>query len=203
MLLAIHTATAACSVALLDGGAVLAECHEQVGRGHAERLLPMIAALPGGGRADEILVDIGPGSFTGIRVGLAAARALGFGWGATVHGYSALAALAWAALADASGGPIVAVLAGGHGELFVQRFSGDPFRAEGALGNLPPVAAAAFVGDDRIAGPGAPLLSPLLGRAPAADAAPRAAIAAELPAAYRTLSPVPRYGRAPDATLPG
>ena len=75
MILVIDTATAACSVALLDGDRVFAERHEVVGRGHAERLVPMIAELPDGGRAEAILVDVGPGSFTGIRVGLAAARA--------------------------------------------------------------------------------------------------------------------------------
>src|SRR3546814_8204244 len=67
--LVIDTATAACSVALIDDGRAVADRHEIVGRGHAERLLPMIAELPGGGRADEILVDVGPGSFTGTRVG--------------------------------------------------------------------------------------------------------------------------------------
>ncbi|MBC7985373.1 MAG: tRNA (adenosine(37)-N6)-threonylcarbamoyltransferase complex dimerization subunit type 1 TsaB, partial [Sphingomonadaceae bacterium] len=64
MLLVIDTATEACSVALFDGEALVAERHEMVGRGHAERLIPMIAELPGKGRADRILVDCGPGSFT-------------------------------------------------------------------------------------------------------------------------------------------
>eukprot|EP01035_Chromulina_nebulosa_P007130 gene7130-9613_t len=58
--LVIETATAACSVALIADGAIVAARHEVVGRGHAERLLPMIAELPGGGRADHILVDGGP-----------------------------------------------------------------------------------------------------------------------------------------------
>ena len=52
-----------------------------VGRGHAERLVPMIAELLGGRRPDAILVDCGPGSFTGVRVGLAAAHGLAIGWG--------------------------------------------------------------------------------------------------------------------------
>jgi tRNA threonylcarbamoyladenosine biosynthesis protein TsaB len=101
--LVIDTATAACSVALVEDGAVLAEAHDVVGRGHAERLMPMIAALPGGGRADSILVDCGPGSFTGVRVGIATARALALGWGVPVHGYSSLALLAALIAARGSG----------------------------------------------------------------------------------------------------
>src|SRR6187402_2735190 len=95
--LVIETATAACSVALLAGRTRLAGAHELVGRGHAERLVPMIGevlAAAGLERADLILVDCGPGSFTGIRVGLAAARALGYAWNVPVHGYSALALIA-------------------------------------------------------------------------------------------------------------
>jgi tRNA threonylcarbamoyl adenosine modification protein YeaZ len=82
--LAIETAGTACSIALLDNDIIVAERHESVGRGHAERLIPWIAELPGGGRADRIIVGCGPGSFTGVRIGIAAARALGLGWGVAV-----------------------------------------------------------------------------------------------------------------------
>ncbi|MGZ8347841.1 MAG: tRNA (adenosine(37)-N6)-threonylcarbamoyltransferase complex dimerization subunit type 1 TsaB, partial [Allosphingosinicella sp.] len=98
MLLVIDSATAACSAALLDAdGSVIAERHEIVGRGHAERLVPMIAELLDGRRPDALLVDCGPGSFTGVRVGLAAAHGLAIGWGLPLAGFSSLALLAAAA----------------------------------------------------------------------------------------------------------
>ena len=89
-ILAIETATEACSAALFDNGALVDSRHEVLGRGHAERLVPMIAELPGKGRADEIRVSLGPGSFTGVRIGLAVARALGIAWHAEVRGYPTL-----------------------------------------------------------------------------------------------------------------
>src|SRR3954470_20342224 len=121
--LVIETATAACSVALLRGGEVLASAHAVVGRGHAERLIPMIGGLPGQGRAARILVDVGPGSFTGVRVGLAAARGLAIGWGSDVVGYSSLALIAAAGFAgDPSLDSLAVVVEGGHGEVFMQTF---------------------------------------------------------------------------------
>jgi len=85
--LVIDTATRACSVALFDDENVIAAAYEVIGRGHAERLLPLIAALPDNGKADRVMVNVGPGSFTGIRVGVAAAKALGLAWHIDVHGY--------------------------------------------------------------------------------------------------------------------
>src|SRR5882757_7950579 len=108
--LVIETSTAACSAALIEGGVVIAAAHEVVGRGHAERLVPMIAELPGGGRAARILVDCGPGSFTGVRVGIAAARGLALGWGAEAFGYSSLALLAASGFAAHSDWPALAVV---------------------------------------------------------------------------------------------
>ena len=88
--LAIDCVGTGCSVALFDDRAVLAHEHLDIGRGHAERLVPLIATLPDKGRADCIAVNVGPGSFTGVRIGLSVARALGLAWGAEVLGYSAL-----------------------------------------------------------------------------------------------------------------
>ena len=64
--LAIDCATEACSAALFEGGSLVAGTFEVIGRGHAERLVPMIAELPGKGRAERIVVSLGPGSFTGV-----------------------------------------------------------------------------------------------------------------------------------------
>uniref|UniRef100_UPI0015758C05 tRNA (adenosine(37)-N6)-threonylcarbamoyltransferase complex dimerization subunit type 1 TsaB n=1 Tax=Sphingomonas bacterium TaxID=1895847 RepID=UPI0015758C05 len=154
--LAIDTATAACSVALFDGDVIVATVREAVGRGHAERLVPMIASLPGGGRAEHILVDVGPGSFTGIRVGVAAARGLRLGWGAQVTGYSSLACVAAAGFAaDPSlRDPLAVLLEGGHGEVFMQVFAPDPLHPVGDLASLSPAAARERLGDGRATGDG-------------------------------------------------
>lgn len=194
--LVIDTATAACSVALIEGDAVLAERHEVVGRGHAERLLPSIAALPDGGRADAILVDVGPGSFTGVRVGIAAARALALGWGVPVAGYSSTALIAAAELArDAGLTRLAVVLEGGHGEVFMHPFS-RPFAADAPLASLAPDAALAALDGRRAVGSGIHRLGNL---ADAIEALPRAADARLLPPEFRALPPSPIYGRAPDA----
>lgn len=196
MLLVIDSATAACSVALLGAdGAVLDARHELVGRGHAERLLPMIADLLGSRRPASILVDCGPGSFTGVRVGLAAAQGLAIGWGVPVAGYSSLALIAAASGAHALG----VALAAGHGELFVQSYGGDPIAPLDALASLAPDAAAAVVAAELVLGSGAEALVAARGHGRWADALPCAADAWALPAPLRALPPRPIYGRAPDA----
>lgn len=198
--LAIETATAACSVALLDGDRLVADIHEVVGRGHAERLIPMISELPHAGRADRILVDCGPGSFTGIRVGLAAARALGLAWGVPVQGYCALALLAATAFSEA-GAPdrVACALTGGHGELFVQSFAAAPFRQTSALASLRPAEAAANLTDELVIGSGAPCLVAARLTGVARDALPNARDVAHLSAEFTALPATPIYGRAPDA----
>lgn len=193
MILVIETATTACSVALMDGDQVVAHVHEDVARGHAERLVPMIAELPGGGRADEIVVNCGPGSFTGVRVGLAAAKALGLAWGVPVRGYSThalLAATVFAGRGDLS--DILVAIEGGHGEVFVQRFAANPFHAQDALRSLPP---------DQVP-PCAVAAGSASTRVPAQVAiavAPDARSARLLPPELRRLPASAIYGRAPDA----
>ncbi len=197
--LVIETATAACSVALIEDGVVIARHHDVVGRGHAERLVPMIATLPDQGRANAILVDVGPGSFTGVRVGLAAARGLGIGWGVPVHGFSSLALVAAAALAvDGEDGPVVAVLDGGHGEVFQQAFAA-PLAPTDELASRKPADAVALLAGRRATGQGLARLRSIDPSLPVDDRLPDAADAVLLPAALAALPAAPLYGRAPDA----
>jgi tRNA threonylcarbamoyl adenosine modification protein YeaZ len=205
--LVIETATAACSVALIEGraeggiegGTVIDSRHEVVGRGHAERLVPMIAELPGGGRARRILVDCGPGSFTGVRVGIAAARGLALGWGAEAFGYSSLSVVAAAGFAQNPGwSSLAVVLEGGHGEVFMQAFDAQ-LAPLFALASLKPEAALAMLDGRPAIGNGVRFLKALDDTASLAEALPRAADALLLPVPLVTLPPRPIYGRAPDA----
>lgn len=199
--LVIDTATAACSVALIENGRVVDARHEVVGRGHAERLVPMIAELIDGGRAERILVDVGPGSFTGIRVGIAAARGLALGWRASVTGYSSTALIAAAALADGVPTPLAVVLEGGHGELFMQGYV-SPLAPDGPLRSLAPAEALAALAERPAVGSGTRRLAALDAALTLHEALPEAARATLLPATLTDLPARPLYGRAPDAKLP-
>jgi len=196
MLLIIDSATAACSVALADGETLIDERHEVVGRGHAERLIPMIGEMLAGRRPSAILVDCGPGSFTGVRVGLAAAHGLAIGWQVPLTGYSSMALLA--AMSEGSG-EVAITLNGGHGQLFVQSYGHDPLAALDDLRSVSPEEAAATIGAHRVIGSGADSLVAMRGHGEAIDILPRAAAARLLPVALRILAPRPIYGRAPDA----
>jgi tRNA threonylcarbamoyl adenosine modification protein YeaZ len=195
MILVIDSATPACSVALIEDDRVLDQRHEVVGRGHAERLLPMVAELLAGRRPASILVDCGPGSFTGVRVGLAAAHGLAIAWKVPLAGYSSLANLAAAANADC----VAAALQAGHGEIFVQSYAGEPISPTDELRSLPPAAAAAAISAPLVVGTGAEALVFARGNGEARDALPRAADVCLLPGFLRSLEPRPIYGRAPDA----
>jgi tRNA threonylcarbamoyl adenosine modification protein YeaZ len=199
--LVIETATAACSVALLQDDAVIAARHEVVGRGHAERLVPMIAELlaeASVAQADAILVDCGPGSFTGIRVGLAAARGLGLAWRVPVRGFSSLALLA----VVHEGSNVTTAITGGHGEVFFQRFACSPLVPLTELASRTPDAAAASTPDEVVFGTGAEALVAARGWGVAEPLLPCAADVRHLPVAFRELPPTPLYGRAPDAKVP-
>jgi tRNA threonylcarbamoyl adenosine modification protein YeaZ len=199
MILAFDTSSAACTAALFEGDECIARRDELIGRGHAERLVPMIAELLEGRRADRILVGVGPGSFTGIRVAIAAAHGLAIGWNAELKGMSSLALLA----AGARGGGEVAVaVVGGHGELFVQEFDAMTSEPTSELRNLLPIKAARFACAPLVIGSGAAQLVEARGRGEARSALPSAGDAIKLPKHLRNLPPKPVYARAPDARVP-
>lgn len=197
MILAFDTSSAACTAALFDGaGKCIASRDEQIGRGHAERLVPMIAEMLDGRAPTRIVVGVGPGSFTGIRVAIAAAHGLAIGWDAQLDGMASLALLA---AGSAGEGEIGAAVGGGHGELFVQQFDMATGEACSELRNLPPTEAASFVTAPLVIGSGARQLVEARGWGEAREAWPSAANALELPEALRTLASKPVYARAPDA----
>lgn len=192
--LVIDTATRACSVALFDDENVIAAAYEVIGRGHAERLLPLIAALPDNGKADRVMVNVGPGSFTGIRVGVAAAKALGLAWHINVHGYGCLALVATMGQSQlAEPASIDVVMTGGHGEYFFEAFNAQghslaPVRSVLPVDLLSLATANVVAGD----------IDPQRDDCQWLDMLPDARHWAHLRAHY-LLAVTPIYGRAPDA----
>ena len=199
--LVIDSATEACSAALFEDGALIAGACETIGRGHAERLVPMIAELPEKGRAGRIVVSLGPGSFTGVRIGLSAARALGLAWKAEVLGYPTLALVAAMARHE-NPGPVSVCMTGGHGEWFVQNFGADGW-PEDEVQSLPPQAAASVCRHSVIAGSKASDLATLAGNGRLAiEVLPDARRFRQLSESMLTPDLAPLYGRPPDARLP-
>ncbi len=203
-ILAIDTAGADCGVALYDAASttLLASEQETIVKGHAERLMAMIEAVLGHAGVsmadiDRVAVSVGPGSFTGIRVGVSTARGLGLALEVPVLGISSLQALAHAAAGN--GRPVLALIDAKRGEVFAQVFD----EAKKALSEP----AAMTIEDARalqdqypqaiLAGSGVRLLS---GAEPAISIYPVAAIAQlAADANNATPKPAPLYLRGPDA----
>ena len=167
MILAIDTTLAATSACLLAPGAKIPVAGETLfmDAGHAEALLPLVdrivARVPGGFDAlTRVAVAIGPGSFTGIRIGVAAARAIGLACGIPVVGVSTLAALAAPAIAVGARPPIVAAIDARHGNVYLQSFGA---RGEVLLGpalmSAGEAARALGLGPLRLIGSGGPMVA--------------------------------------------
>jgi tRNA threonylcarbamoyl adenosine modification protein YeaZ len=161
--------------------------------------VPLIATLPERGRAERICVSLGPGSFTGVRIGLAAARALGLAWRAQVLGFPTLALVA-AMAQQRVPGPVSVAMLGGHGEWFVQDY-GEAGHAEGALASLAPGEAARLAAHAQVAGSAAEPLVALRGHGTAHPLLPDARSLPLLDDKLLTRALAPLYGRAPDARV--
>lgn len=130
-ILAIDTALGACSACVLDSGGgaePLASEQTPLERGHAEALMPLVARVmervPGGFRGlDRIAVTVGPGSFTGLRVGVSAARALGLAAELPVVGVTTLAAMCAPWLGREGGRVVGAAIDCRHGQVYFQAVS--------------------------------------------------------------------------------
>jgi tRNA threonylcarbamoyladenosine biosynthesis protein TsaB len=119
------TALGACSACVLDGTALLSNETMLMERGHAEALLPMVdrvvSRVDGGfASLDRVSVTVGPGSFTGLRVGIAAARAIGLAAGIPVVGVATLSAFLAPLMAGRSSGVLAAAIDAKHGQIYVQ-----------------------------------------------------------------------------------
>jgi tRNA threonylcarbamoyladenosine biosynthesis protein TsaB len=131
-LLAIDTAGVDCSAAVFDAstGVVLASATDRIGKGHAERLMAMIedvlsSAGLGLSDLDRLAVTVGPGSFTGIRVGVAAARGLALALKIPSVGVSTLETMAKSALRDHPGQAVIAAMDAKREEIYAQVFGPD------------------------------------------------------------------------------
>ncbi len=215
LLLALDTAGPDCAVALASNGrrapTILASTAERIGRGHSERLMPMIEetlAEAGVRFADlhRIAVTTGPGSFTGVRVGIATARALALSLGLTAIGVGSLSALLADVLEENAKGTAVAVLDARHGKVYarVQDMASGVVAVEAEAVGIEELAAMLRRAAPPVllSGAGTSLLENLLdkqARVVGTRAAPDIAAVARLGLGARAMSPVPIYARGADA----
>ncbi len=135
VILAIDTSTAATSVAVLVDGAVVSEAIHVDARRHAEVLAVLINQVlsdVAGQQVGVVACGVGPGPYTGLRVGVSSARALGLAWGIPVVGVCSLDALA-SSVADEEAGPADFVVAtdARRREVYWARFTADGMRIDG------------------------------------------------------------------------
>ena len=214
-LLAIDTALAACSAAVLDtehGGIVASESLPMI-RGHAEALLPLLSALMDKAHMtlrdlDRVAVTTGPGSFTGLRVGIAAARGIAVAVDKPAVGVSTLSAYAAPHLAADEALPVVAAIDARHGQVYLQVFGfGGRTTAGPRLATLSEAVQAAAKVPARIVGSAALAVAAGLSAANARPAAVDARVAPDIAWVARVGAalpdgqspPKPQYLRAPDA----
>ena len=200
--LVIDTALDACTAAVFEDGRALGVCSEPMARGHSERLggfvRDAVANAGGFDGIERIGVTVGPGSFTGLRVGLAFAQGLGAALDLPVVGISTLEALARSA--DRGTGTTAAVIDARRGQVYLQRFrDGSAVSEPEALSIEAGIGVLADNGW-RITGSGAALVGGSAEAATMPDPAALALLTAvHDPAAH---PPRPLYLRAPDATPP-
>ncbi len=220
-ILAIDTATNACSAAFRADGEVRAHRYELMERGHAERLMPMIAeVMTEAGKpvkaVDLIAVTVGPGAFTGLRVGLAAARGLALAAAVPCFGVTTTEAIAAAVEGDRDG--LVVVMDSKRADFYVQVFEGAGRAISEPAAVLPDALAghvAGFTASDArlvVAGNAADRAVPMLGAAGISCTSagidyPDAAVLAGLAGQRWTQGqdvprPAPVYLRPPDAVVP-
>jgi tRNA threonylcarbamoyladenosine biosynthesis protein TsaB len=129
LVLAIDTALDACSAAVFDSDrrVIVAGETQPMQRGHAEALMPLIARVMDGAaiefrELDRIAVTTGPGSFTGLRVGISAARGIALAAGKPAIGLTTLAAFAAPHIAEDDTLPVVAAIDARHNNVYLQVF---------------------------------------------------------------------------------
>src|SRR5208282_1694999 len=213
--LAIDTALAACSAALLDteqGGIVASESLPMM-RGHAEALMPLLARLMdqagmGFPDLDRVVVTTGPGSFTGLRVGIAAARGIALAADKPAIGLSTLSAYAAPHMAADDRFPVVAAIDARHEHVYLQVFGpGGRTLTAPRLATLREAVRAAADAPACIVGSAALAVAAALSPADAAPAAVDARAAPDIAWVARMGAvlpegqspPKPQYLRAPDA----
>jgi tRNA threonylcarbamoyladenosine biosynthesis protein TsaB len=165
--LAIDTALGACAAAVYDAGLgqTLAVQSIDMERGHAEALLPMIERVMERSRIafedlDRIITTVGPGSFTGLRVGISAARGIGLACNKTVVGVSTLDALAIPYVTETETVPIVVAIDARHGNFYLQMIgAGGRKLVSPRVMNLADALRSVAIGLVRIIGSGANALA--------------------------------------------